>query len=268
MLFEEILQEDIKLLNELQPEGWPDLSIEFQHYLNQDFAYPVKIIINNDIVGVGCSIVFEKTGWLAHIIVKTEYRNKGIGYEIVKYLVDDLKTKGVETYLLIATELGEPVYKKVGFKTVSNYLDFRREKGNNSTFGKSKNIFSYNQNYFTEVISLDSLITGEKRELLLAPALKNAVVYKINERIDGVYLPDLGEGLIIANTNVAGVELMKLKYSNVDKAVIPEENQAGIDFLLEAGFKLHGIKAKRMILGKDILWKADCYYSRIGGNFG
>lgn len=93
-------------------------------------------------------------------------------------------------------------------------------------------------------------------------------MYAKGSKINGFYLPDLGEGLIFAENSEAGVELMKVKYAKSDKAVIPSENQVGIDFLKQNGFKQIDTKGKRMILGKDISWKPDCVYSRIGGNYG
>jgi hypothetical protein len=82
------------------------------------------------------------------------------------------------------------------------------------------------------------------------------------------YLPNLGEGAIYADSAEAGIELMKLKYSTVDKAVIPAENNIGVEFLQQNGFIKTDSIGKRMILGKDIDWKPECFYSRIGGNYG
>ncbi|WP_041620190.1 hypothetical protein [Paludibacter propionicigenes] len=75
------------------------------------------------------------------------------------------------------------------------------------------------------------------------------------------------EGLIFAINDEAGLELMKLKYSRTDKAVLPSENIGGREFLLNNGFVEASI-GTRMIMGKDIDYKLDRMYSRIGGNFG
>ena len=63
------------------------------------------------------------------------------------------------------------------------------------------------------------------------------------------------------------IELMKLKYAAIEKAVLPVENKAGITFLLENGFA-ESSRALRMLSGEDILWKPANIFSRIGGNFG
>jgi len=62
--------------------------------------------------------------------------------------------------------------------------------------------------------------------------------------------------------------VQKSKYPKVDKAVLPSENILGIDFLKRNGFGVAGIKGKRMVLGEDIFWRPDCFFSRIGGNYG
>ena len=268
MLFEEITLHDLNKIKELQPEGWSDIGNEFIQYIEKDYCYPIKVSIDGVIVGIGTSIVFDKTAWLAHIIVKSEYRNRGIGYEIVKVLIAELKTKQVETYLLIATEMGEPVYKKFGFKTISNYLFLSRDQAADNSVVISDNIVPYEDIFFDDVINLDKLISGENREQLLKNNLGNALVYIEKNRVHGAYLPRLGEGLIIADIPAAGIELMNIKYSEVDKAVIPAENEIGITHLLKNGFKLSEKKGRKMILGKELLWKPDCYFSRIGGNYG
>ena len=81
-------------------------------------------------------------------------------------------------------------------------------------------------------------------------------------------MPELREGLIVADTSNAGLELMKMKYSRSDQAAIPEENKTGIDYLLKNGFIITNKKVTRMVKGNDINWIPQKIFSRIGGNFG
>ena len=93
-------------------------------------------------------------------------------------------------------------------------------------------------------------------------------VFVDNNVVSGFYIPYLGEGPIFANTIEAGIELMRLKYSNAERATIPNENHLGIEFLQKIGFVETETKGTRMILGKEIAWKPEMIYNRIGGNFG
>ena len=60
--------------------------------------------------------------WLAHINVQPGNRNHGLGKLITQFLVDEAQAKNCDTIYLIATDLCEPVYKKVGFETETDYL--------------------------------------------------------------------------------------------------------------------------------------------------
>lgn len=258
---------DIEQIKSLQPDGWPDITDAFRFYCDNDYCHPIKVSLDEKIIGIGNSVMFNKTAWLAHIIVSLDYRNQGIGFKIVDLLQKDIKEKCIETSLLIATELGEPVYKKVGFRKVSDYRYFKKENYlNKKEF--SKNIQPYKSEFYKDLIMLDNYVSGENREILLKNYLNESFVYLENNVIQGLFIPNLGEGPIYALTPIAGKELMRFKYTSVDKATIPSENQTGIEFLKELGFNETNTTGKRMIFGQDIEWKPTMIYSRIGGNFG
>jgi len=266
MEFKKMTRQDLPEIRTLQPEDWGDIIPDMEFYLHYPFCNPVKATLNDRIVGIGTSIIFEGTAWLAHIIVGSDFRNKGIGSEVVHHLLDSLREKSIETCLLIATELGKPVYVKAGFNIVCEYLFFERKKPWLDC-PVSENIELFKEEYRRNIYELDKKMTGENRIPLLTDYLKNAVLYIENNSMKGYYIPDLKEGLIVADTEKAGLELMKLKYSTVDKAVLPSENKAGCQFLLQHGFIQIKI-GTRMVYGKNSDWKPTMLYSRIGGNLG
>jgi hypothetical protein len=265
--FGEIANSDLNEIRKLQPEGWTDIVPEYELYVRKKFCFPIKAMLDNEMVGIGTLIVFESTAWLAHIIVDINHRNSGIGFQITEKLINDGTDKSAETFLLIATELGFPVYKKFGFSAVSAYSFLKREKPWRDSL-LSPNIFPYENSFESKIYELDEKISAENRRALLTDFLKNALIYIKDNSLQGFYLPHLGEGLILASTTEAGLELMKIKYSKVDKAVLPGQNHAGTDFLKQNGFTLSDAKGTRMILGKEMEWKPTEIFSRIGGNYG
>lgn len=267
MFFQEVTQSDIKEIKHLQPEGWPDIVPEFESYVKKSYCYPLKVNIGNKIAGLGTLIVFGRTGWLAHIIVDKDHRNSGIGTQMTEKLIEDGIGKSIKTILLLATEMGFPVYDKLGFRFVSEYLYFKREDPWKD-FLLSPNIFPYEKSMDRAIFEMDREISGEDRRPLLAEYLGNSLVYMTENSLKGIFMPDLGEGLIFARTREAGLELMKVKYAKADAAVLPEQNHAGWDFLEQNGFTLTTKKGTRMILGKDINWVPENIFSRIGGNYG
>ena len=267
MLQEKLSLSDIDSIRQLQPEGWADITDAFKLYCSSGFCHPIKMTLNGAIVGVGNAIFFGHTAWLSHVIVDSNHRKQGVGNKIVDSLLTEIGARGIETSLLIATDLGEPVYVKAGFRKVSDYCFFKKES---SIIDKqiSDKIQPYRSEFYNDVIQLDAYISGENRETLLTKYIDQSVVFISNKAIEGYYMPNLGEGLVFALTADAGRELMRLKYSTVDHAVIPVENQVGIEILRELGFCERNTKGKRMIFGRDINWRPEMVYGRIGGNMG
>ena len=266
MEFERITPEDLPAIKKLQPEDWGDIIPDMEFYLHYPFCNPVKATLDGRIVGIGTSIIFEGTAWLAHIIVGPSFRNKGIGGGMVHHLLETVREKSIETCLLIATDFGKPVYLKAGFNIVCDYLFFERKE----PWIKcpvSENVVLFHEDYRINIYEMDKKMTGENRIPLLSDFLKNAILYVENDALMGYYIPDLKEGLIVAQTDKAGLELMTLKYSTVDRAVLPSLNTAGCQFLIQHGF-IQTKTGTRMVYGKNTDWKPAMLYSRIGGNLG
>jgi GNAT superfamily N-acetyltransferase len=262
---------ELSYINEikyLQPEGWDDIVLYFLFYTKHYFCYPVVAIVDSNIIGVANCILNDNTGWLSHIIVAKEYRRKGIGAQLTQFIMDYLDINRIKTQLLIATELGEPVYSKLGFRVVSRYYFYKCSKLKIKLDKKClKNLPSKD---FINVLEIDKEISGEGRKNMLEQHKSNGWGYYDSKSGDlrGYFLPDFGEGHIIAKDKQAGIELMKLKHSQKDcKTVLPEENKDGIKFLEANGFKKYSTAA-RMVLGEDIPWKPNSIYSRVGGFYG
>jgi GNAT superfamily N-acetyltransferase len=267
MQIEPVSKDDLEKIHHLQPEGWSDIGPDISFYVTSGFCNPVKMQDGESIAGIGASIQFQRTAWLAHIIVDAGYRNKGIGFQIVSRLLKDLERSGIDTCLLTATELGQPVYTRAGFRNVGEYVFLNRENPWEKV-PVSPHLVDFSEGFRSNIYKMDMQATGEHRELMLAPFLAKAKLYIRDNRMMGYLVPGLREGLIIAENDEAGLALMNVKFAVADKAALPAENKAGIDFLLKRGFAYTGKKGTRMILGKDIPWKPEMIYSRIGGNVG
>lgn len=259
--------QDLPFTRHLQPEGWGDITINLMEYCLQSFCKPIKVVDRNNIVGVGALILHESSAWLGHIIVDESYRGQGIGYKIVKYLVEIAIKNGSSSINLIATDLGVPVYKKVGFRKVGSYQFLRRE---HEWLQQSlpNQLKSATTAFYEQILKLDQEISGESRRELIQGHLKQAVIFEKEGLVEGYYFPQLGQGPIYAKTRRAGLGLMALKYSTIDTAVLPGNNTVGIQFLVKNGFEAQDITAIRMTYGEEIIWCSDQIFSRIGGNYG
>jgi len=267
VLFKPLTYHDLDEIRDLRPDDWPDITPDFEFYIKSSYCTPIKTEKEARIVGIGSLITFDDTCWIGHMIVDKNFRNRGIGQQIVRELLGYHQNNSTETCLLIASELGRSVYLKAGFRDVTEYTFMQREKSWKSR-PINQNVISFREEHLHGIYELDRKVTGENRKELLSNYLNSSKVFFKNNKVQGFYLPDLKEGLIIADTEEAGMSLMEIKYAVADKAILPSDNIIGLKFLEDNGYVKRDKKGTRMIYGKEIHWEPQKIYSRIGGNLG
>lgn len=259
---------DINSLSELQPEGWNNIIPIMFSYIHSTICFPIKVVIGKQIVGIGATIIHKDTAWLGHIIVRKESRGKGIGKFITQKLIEIANAKNCLTINLIANELGTPVYEKFGFVTETEYLFFNNIKLE-KMLNKECNIHKYREEYKNQILTIDKVNSNEDRSCQIENHIKNSFIYYGTQEkiIEGFYLPTFGEGLIIANSPTAGIELLKFHLQTNKRVAFPKDNTFTVSFLYSKGYK-ELRTAKRMTLGKRKQVKLCNIYNRISGNIG
>lgn len=257
---------DIQAIALLQPDDWEDIMPKVYTYIKSEHCYPIKLTLERSVVGMGALTVHEDVAWLGHIIVHKSHRGNGLGKYITAHLVEDAKQHGCTTIHLIATDLGAYVYSKLGFLMETEYVFYKEiELGTN--FAVSSDIQPYNSSHLESILKLDMEVSRENRWRTLGTYIESAYVFINNEFLQGYYIPTLGEGLIIASTPSAGLELLKLHLKSTNRLSLPKDTTVVLDFLNRLGhtpFKT----AKRMSVGVKHSVKYDQIYNRIGGNIG
>lgn len=259
-----LTQNDLGAVRLLQPEGWGDIMPHIEFYLRSSFCYPIKIKTNNSVAGIGAAIILGDTAWLAHIIVHPEERNKGLGQNITRALLDSVHRHGCSTVFLVATKLGERVYQKAGFEIEMEYIFLKELE---FTLPMETITTTFNKKYAGDLLALDARVSGEDRCNILMPHIEHAHLTVDNNIVTGYYLPSLGEGLIVADTQNAGLTLLHNRLILERRTVLPAAQEEVITFLKDQGAK-EFLRGTRMRLGKKRTWYADKIYSRIGGNLG
>ncbi|HMS32935.1 MAG TPA: GNAT family N-acetyltransferase [Ignavibacteria bacterium] len=258
---------DIDSLVKLQPPDWKeDIRQHFNYYYSSVFCDPIKITMDDNIVGVGTTLKHRNSAWLAHIIVHPEFRNRGIGKSITNALLRSLDKRKYKTVYLIATELGYPVYLKSGFEPESEYAHFEFESGLNIPVA-SPFVIPYEDKYKSEILKLDRDTTGEFREVILNGCIRSSFVFLVNGKVNGAYFPQLGDGLIIADDPSAGIELMKFRLQSESDAAFPVDNKAAYEFCCNIG-SIHIKNSKRMRSGNARILHPEYLFNRIGGQLG
>lgn len=265
--FEVFTPQDFAYLPEFEPPQWGDLAPRFEYFLASDFCFPLKITLDNQMVAIGASIKHLDTAWLACIITHPEHRGKGLGYQITKKLIETIDRLHFQTIYLIATDLGFPVYQKLGFELEGEYSHLKRVVNENISNPSSNLILNFSEEYRQAIYNLDKLVSGENREAILAENIQWAKLYITGNQLLGFYMPSLGDGLIVAQSNEAGLALSTLRLETKNYAIVPNDNTLIINHLLENGFE-KVLRSRRMFLGKKRPNQLHNLYHRINGQLG
>ncbi len=259
-------QSDLPYLKELEPPDWGDLVPRFTYFMESPACHPIKLTENNQMIGVGTSILHEDTAWLATIIVHPGQRNKGIGKVVTQTLVDSIDRQTYKTIYLEATDMGYPVYKKLGFEVETVYNHYKPINISAAT-NFSDTILNFHPDFTEQVLELDKEVSGEGRQRVLMEHIGWAKVYLHNKQLQGYFMPTLGDGLIIAKTSTAGLALMQCRFADKNNAVIPVNNTKATNYLNSFGYTPYRT-SRRMFLGDQRPTHLHYMYNRISGQLG
>ena len=67
------------------------------------------------LVGGACCASFGTTGWIGALGVLPRARRRGVGEQLTRESITWLERRGASTVLLYATDMGRPIYERVGF---------------------------------------------------------------------------------------------------------------------------------------------------------
>ncbi|GLR16518.1 GNAT family N-acetyltransferase [Portibacter lacus] len=263
-----IRKSDIPGLNSLPPEDW---KFDYEDFLNcfiaDDFFYGFIMTQDDKIIGTGNVLIKGEIAWLANIIVLEAYRGRGLGFQITQFLVDFSIEKGCKTQLLIATQLGEHVYRKIGFRKITAYQCFDSTESKAHQLPDAIRLLALSD--YDMVCAMDFQANGEDRSHLIKKFYPSGFGYfNADHELLGCYLPDFGRGLVLSKVETAGIELLKLKHAEKDRrTMLPIENKVGIKFLAQAGLS-KGSRASKMVLGEERSWHPDYIYSYGSGYCG
>ncbi len=239
--------------------GWADLRSYLRFYVRHPACQPFVAERNGQIVGMATGTVSGAVGWLAHIFTSPEQRGYGIGTTLTRTVMADLESKGCRSLLLGASEMGQPIYEKSGFRVVSayHYLDGPYRADPNP----SPRLQPLSASDLPELCAFDRQVTGEDRSHLWHAFQETGWITRdeaTNEMTGYAVVAPWETGPVIAR-NVQDARLLLEQVSRAAGdaqvfAALPSENAAGLAELEQAGFTLRR-QIPRMLKGEPITWE-------------
>lgn len=63
-------------------------------------------------------------GYILNMFTHSEYRNRGVAKQLLNQIITEAQKRKVHHLFLIASEMGKPLYKKMGFKENDIYMEY------------------------------------------------------------------------------------------------------------------------------------------------
>ncbi len=257
-------RDELAQLDDIAPAGWAtNINTIFSFHYGQAYFYCIGAVTDGKVAGCANGLWNGKAGWLGNIVVRPEWRGRGLGTALTSSLMAFFKGKGCDSQLLIATELGEPIYRKLGFERSGIYIFMKNEQ--TAHLKPVRNVRPLAEADVPEVQAIDREISGEAREAFLGRFLAGGCVFPAKGTLDGFFLPSLANGLVLARTERAGLALLRYKMARGGPlVVVPEQNAAALDLLKRSGYR-ESARAPRMFFGEEVAWQPAGVYSRGSG---
>jgi len=248
----------------VEEAGWNQTFLDWERTfeLNPEGCFVAEL--NDESVGTTTCTQFGEVGWIAMVLVKSANRGMGIGEQLVQNAITYLECAGVSCIRLDATQLGQGLYEKLGFK--SEYEVFRfvktgpaiHEQQTTTALGKAANIAPLDT-----LLKLDYKATATEREVYFKTLEKKSIDYLFekNGELSGFATYRVGRnafqlGPVIATNNSAGRQLLDSVIQRFDDNMyyidIPVPNKEAIAWAEETGLTVQR-KFMRMYRGKPIM---------------
>jgi predicted N-acetyltransferase YhbS len=240
--------------DELQPAiaairdgGWGDRAAELGFYVRDSGMTVLVADEDGSIVGTTVVSASAGVGWIGLVFVAPSMRGRGLGSRLTRAGLAQLSE--CRTVLLAASDMGRPIYERLGFEVEGRYAIMRGPGG-----GASPRARAITAQDRERIRQLDRAATGEDRAHLL-DALPHGW---IAQRGFALCTP-WGYGPAIAEDAASGEAVLDAMRAHADTELtlrVPTANAAAMQYLQSRGFR-EGGSLPRMRLGDPVPWRPE-----------
>jgi predicted N-acetyltransferase YhbS len=222
-------------------------------------------------VGASACAHFGATGWVGGVAVLPERRGGGLGGALTQAAVERLFQLGANTVMLYATEMGRPVYERLGFVAEGECVTLEATVATPDAALPAgarggPRVRAAREDDLEAALALDRHATGEDRARLLAAFWpEGSLVVESDGGLRGYLLssPWRPGGAILARDLAAGLALVAAARRRTGGELflsVPAANQPALRALTTAGHREHS-RTTRMRLGPPLQWNPLALFS-------
>jgi len=227
-------------------EGWGYVDDDFHRMIDLEPDGCIVAFDEDQRVGMLTTINYGRTAWIGNVVVSPTLREEGIGSQLVKYAVENLRDKAVENVGLYSYMDSVSFYKKIGFKEsfrvsrMSTKVDTSGTKATRRVMPKDLGeIAAFDSKHFPgnriqllmkmyEVSPHLFFQAGEDRVLGYVAGFCSPKACEIGPWVCNPDKPDLAESLLL--------DCMTALESNETTLAVPSKNEEAMAISRESGF--------------------------------
>jgi GNAT superfamily N-acetyltransferase len=237
--------------------GWGERRPELEFYVGHAHCHLLVADTDGTIVGTALATVSNRIGWLGLVFVDPAMRGRGLGAALTRAALELLASLDCRSVLLAASDLGHPIYHRLGFVVDGAYAVWTGP-ATSATIETDPRVRRLTPDDLPAVAELDQRATNEDRAHAIR-ALANGWVFAEGERVRGYALSTpWGLGPAIAEHSGSGRALLDVLLGHASAApatiIVPTANTAAQQHLLARGFAILR-ELPRMYLGDPVPWQ-------------
>lgn len=236
--------------------GFGAVIVDEMHWIRAIGAGEVFLAEDDGVVvGAGAALHLGATGWIGGISVVPHARGRGLGGALTEASVDWLRDRGTTTVLLYATDLGRPVYERLGFVDDGSADVW---VGQAPDPVPTRGVRPGRPGDVDAALEIDAAATGEDRSTI-GRALWPTRAFVFEGGRGAAIGGRFGGGTVVAHDPEAGAALLPTSLAaqiGQIRAAAPTENAAAAETLRAAGFR-RDFTTPRMRLGPAVPARPD-----------
>jgi ribosomal protein S18 acetylase RimI-like enzyme len=256
-------------------ENWNDRIEDIRRMFDCDPNGSFMAELAGQAVGHVFTIKYGKLGWVGLLIVRKEYRRKGIGRLLTEKAKDHLLSERTKTVKLEAVPTISDLYRKLGFVDEYDSLRFVGTAKKVSSV-KSRSVTLMNRRTMADLARFDAAFFGEDRTKVLSRLYEGfpqlCFVSRTGSEINGYIMCRIAEsgyklgpwvcdpGNIEVARDLLMACLCRLEPKSKVYVGVPAVNLSAVEILQEIGFQQYS-KSIRMWFGERL------QNERVGGIF-
>ncbi len=236
--------------------GWGDRRASLQFYVGHAQGWPLVAESEGAIVGTAVATQSGRVGWVGLVFVAPSWRGRGLGAELTRATLRCLENFGCRSFLLAATELGRPIYERLGFRSAGHYVVFGGQSRVEPLV--DRRVRRLRADDLDAVCALDHAATDEDRSHIMRAVAEGWVIDDAGTVRGFALRTPWGLGPAIAADAIDGALLIETLRTNALTTdlqfTIPDANTAAMDYVRSIGF-VELRRLPRMLLGASVAWQ-------------